>query len=432
MTDQPPSTQPPEQIAAWTAELLRGEVERTADGFLISLPGMENRRLQLASARVFEINTLLGQKKQEGETVLWDPCTYEVLVREETRFGPGLLPLDKGPVRKEDPDTGVAYVVGLPSDEYLLFLLGQIGGAGALRALRIPVGSFRIKRILEGQEGNLDAVKFLKQLLPRLLTVRVEVTKARPLTDLAQLSAAFLFQLTYNTDIPLVETRSWDDLLRISRIARSRRSRISEIEPPRRFYLPDLIYHYQMGVAADSPVLAFLSYYHIAEHFFEQVFNDDLIASVKDRLTQPGFSYRRKKDIEGMIREITRRLRIRGESTVFSEQEALRLTLQRFVKREDLLARLNSYDETLIDHYAVNSVAFCGGDPVDLRTQDEAKPFDLMAKRIYKTRNAVVHSKEGDRTRYVPFEDDRVLSREVPLARFVAEDIIIGSATPLQ
>ncbi len=420
----------PEQVAAWIAEVMRGEVETSTDGFLISGRGLNDRRISLTNARVHDLNSVLQQRHQDDETVLWDSRTFEMLVREESRFGPPLFLRESGHLHKEDTDNGLTYSVGKPSDLYALFLLTQVGESGALR-LRMPIASFRIERMLQTSEGTIDAIEFFKGLMPRLITVRVEATRPRTLSELAQLASAFLFHLTYNIDVPFVETRSWEDLLRATRI-RSRRSAAQDIEPPRRHYIRDLIYHYQMAVASDSPVLAFLSYYHVAEHFFERVFNDDLIASVRDQLTQPGFSYRRKKDIDGLIRGISKRLQIRGESTVFSEREALRLTLERFVRISDLAARLQSYDSGLVSHYSLNTVSFCDGETVDLNGADESKTFQALAKRLYKTRNATVHSKDGDKDRYVPFQHDRILTREIPLIRFIAEDIIIGSSTLMQ
>lgn len=55
----------------------------------------------------------------------------------------------------------------------------------------------------------------------------------------------------------------------------------------------------------------------------------------------------------------------------------------------------------------------------------------LIVNRIcydYATRNAVVHSKYGERLRYEPFKHDKHLGKEIPLMRAVAEEIIISSA----
>lgn len=409
MSPNTPLVASPEQIAAWIAEVTRGTVQECEGGCLISGHGLHERRLLLKSARVHELNEALQQHQHSDETVLWNGRTYEALIREESRFGPPLFLREQGHIHKEDGDNGLTYSVSKPSDTYALFILNQIGGSGALRRLRMPMGTLRMGRHLDQTEGPLDAIDFFKNLFPRLITVRVEALRPRTLSELAQLSSAFLFQLTYNLDVPLVETRSWEDLLRATRI-RSRRSAIQDIEPPRRHYIRDLLYHYQMGVAADSPVLAYLSYYHVAEHFFEQVFKDDLIESVRQQLTQPGFSYRRKKDIDGLIRGISKRVKLRDESTVFSESEALRLTLERFVRLGDLANRLDSYDSSLTSYYAASPVSFCAGDTFDIRNSDEQRNLQLLAKRLYKTRNATVHSKEGDKDRYVPFEHDRILA----------------------
>lgn len=45
---------------------------------------------------------------------------------------------------------------------------------------------------------------------------------------------------------------------------------------------------------------------------------------------------------------------------------------------------------------------------------------------------SIVHSKEGEESRYEPFKHDKFLAKEIPLMRAVAEEIIINSATPLE
>ena len=52
-----------------------------------------------------------------------------------------------------------------------------------------------------------------------------------------------------------------------------------------------------------------------------------------------------------------------------------------------------------------------------------------MKKRIYGVRNALVHSKEGNSVKYTPIKDDLHIKEELPLIKFLAEQIIINSAT---
>lgn len=366
--------------------------------------------------------------QSRSDTVLFGAQSYESLVQDESRFG--LSPLRRSRNSHfvlEDNENGLRYTLGRPSDGFVLYLLARVDEIASVRLLRSPVFTTRLRQ-LDLFEGTPDIFAVVHATLPRVLTVRVDSAKAKGVTDLARHANAFLFQLTYNLDAPVVESRYLEDLVRSGRIVRERRSQLDDLAPPRRFYTPDLVYHYQMGVATDSPLLEYLSFYHVAEHFFEEVYNDDLINSVRERITQPDFSYRRKKDINELIREINRRLRIRGDAVAFSELEALRLTLARFVDPADLVTKVRAYDESLPAYFATTAVSFSGGDVVQLDDADSEKVIAALAKRIYKTRNAIVHSKEGDKGRYVPFQHDRVLVKELPLLRFIAEAIIVRTS----
>jgi hypothetical protein len=217
--------------------------------------------------------------------------------------------------------------------------------------------------------------------------------------------------------------------VRAERIARIRRARnVEELDAPRRSYTSDLVYHYQMGVATDNPATEYLSYYHVAEHFFDEVFNDDLIERVQDTITRPDFSYKNKRNIQRLLKEVTGRIKIRDERVTFNEQEALRLIIERHVDVDELYQEIKSYDESLLHHYKSNKVSFSDGNVVNLEDPDVPRTVEAIARRIYKTRNAIVHSKEGERGRYIPFRHDRILVREVPLIRFIAESVILSTS----
>ena len=55
--------------------------------------------------------------------------------------------------------------------------------------------------------------------------------------------------------------------------------------------------------------------------------------------------------------------------------------------------------------------------------------ISILKKRIYSVRNALVHSKEGNEIKYTPIKDDLHIKKEIPLIKFLAEQIIINSAT---
>ncbi len=90
--------------------------------------------------------------------------------------------------------------------------------------------------------------------------------------------------------------------------------------------------------------------------------------------------------------------------------------------------KLEAIQDTLVAYYSANVVSFSGGDPFNLLADDSAEILAQLGRRVYKTRNAVVHSKEGGKPRYRPFRHDQELARELPLMRLLAEEIVINSA----
>ncbi|WP_339138289.1 MAG: hypothetical protein WGN25_08565 [Candidatus Electrothrix sp. GW3-4] len=310
-------------------------------------------------------------------------------------------------------------------DLALVWLLNEIKQNLSSRDFRLGFYySPRIDRYLD-EEDEANLIEFIRLTSFRFLTLKITSDKKHSPLQYSRLTHAFLFHIGFNLDIALVPQRLLEEIARRGRITRMRRSRPDEIDPPRRIYNEDLVQHYLLAVSTDNPVIEFLSYYHVLEHFYEAVFNDDLLETIKDKITDPGFSYKRKKDIGQLVSTIKRSLQIRSETITFSESEALRLCLQKYVVLPDLISKLEEYDETLLDYYRSTKVEFSGGTEVDIENTEEETVFKSLTKRIYSTRNALVHSKDGDKSKYTPFKDDRILVKEVPLMRFISEMVIL-------
>ncbi len=376
-----------------------------------------------------ELAVVLGELDRKSvQESLWlsdDKC-IEILVREESP-----VPMRRfrdGDLNFRDDDNKLNYQVTSASDAYILFFLDLISSHSDSRYFLRGYISPMLERRLAEQEEPPALFDLLRMGFVRVLTVTVSSDDKISVTKLSNLANAFLFQLAYNTDVSLVPQRELDALSRSGRISRMRRNRPSEIDPPRRTYSADLTHHYLLAVSTDNPVVEYLSHYHVLEHFFEAVFNDDLIATIQNQLTQPAFSYRRKKDIKTLITKIRRSLQVRDETITFSEEEALRLTLKNFVEISMLATDLENYDQSVIDYYKGNKVPFSNGTDVDLRSNDEELVIKNLSKRIYQTRNALVHSKDGDKSKYTPFVDDHALVREIPLMRFISEQVILKNS----
>ncbi len=408
------------------------------DGKIISFPvdylGRDEAGFEVSEERLNELFDELSSMNEIDDTTIVNSHTYEILVSDESA-----LPRPRGiggdGITLRDEENKITYTLSKPSDGYLIFLLYKLSQIAPIRfSLDLMFLRQRVRRMVnygngEGEGFDKNVLNALKLLSPRLLTLRIESEKLKQTGEFVKFANSFFFQLSYNLDIPIVPQRYLDELVRRGRITRVRRSRLEEIEAPKRIYLPDLIYHYQLAVASDSPPLEYLSYYHILEYFFEAVFNDDLIQKVTNTITEPDFSYKRKKDVKKLIDEIGMSLKFRGENTTFSELEALKLTVEKYVNLNDLGEKIKEYDEALVDYFQTNQVAFSSGDTFEIENKDTGKVYRQIASRIYKTRNAIVHSKESEKSRYIPFEHDKLLVKEVPLLRFIAELVIIESST---
>lgn len=416
-----------EKIIDLLVDYCRGEAIETSDGYDINFSRREeNFTVTISSDEIASIINGLAKFNVHDETALFDDNNYEIIVREESNSPIRRFRDDE--INVVNTEAGINYNLSPASDVYLIWLLNEIRTKLLPRDFRFGYhGGTRLERLFN-EEGHVSIFEYIRLTSFRLLTLKLNTTRKTSSFQFAKLTHSFLFHIGYNLDIALVPQRLLEELARSGRITRMRRSRIEDLDPPRRTYSESLVQHYLLAVSTDNPVIEYLSYYHIFEHFFEAVFNDDLLDSIKSKITDPSFSYKRKTDINSLVKTIKKSLLIRSETITFSESEALKLCLLKFISLDDLKMKLNEYDDTLIEYYKSNKVSFSLGVEVDLNEEDIDKIFKNLTKRIYSTRNALVHSKDGDASKYTPFQDDRLLIKEVPLMRFISEMVILSES----
>lgn len=417
------------EFADWIGEVLRFEIEETEETFIYTPVRFNDVKLVLSKQKLQNEIDLLSSFQASSDTILSTDKTYEIIVREESPFF-RFTPRPSGNdvvIQQDDEDNHVSYTLGRPSNEFVLYLVQKAALLGEPRALyRSVMSSSMMRRELESEPCILD---LLRKFVGGRMSLKVTSNAKKSTSEFERFSTAFLFNISYNTDTAFVQQRDFEELLRTGRITRNRRQNIEEIDPPRRSYIPDLIHHYQLAIGTENPMLEYISFYHIAEHFFEAVFTDALVEKVRNKITHADFSYRRKKDISSLIKEIGNSIKLRDDSFTFNEREGLRLTLERHVNLDELKNKLNEYDSSLVEYYKLNVVSFSGAGKVDLNGDDEALIFKHLANRIYKNRNSIVHSKDSEKSKYTPFKDDGTLVKEVPLLRFVSEQIIFETSS---
>jgi hypothetical protein len=326
-----------ERVIEVLSEFCRATGEVDGENYVFSLqsPWMNSYKLILPLVALEEIVQALGVLEIHEETALVSPKTYEVAVREESVAPFRRLREDK--IEVSNQETRLSYKLSATSDAYLVWMLGQMKDRLDPRDSR---AGMIYRRSLDRQiqdEGGMSPLEFIRQTSFRWLTLKISSDKASPAHLFARYTHAFLFQIAYNLDISLVPQRLIEEMVRSGRINRMRRSRTEDIDPPRRVYNEDLVQHYLLAVSTENPVIEYLSYYHVLEYFFESVFNDDLVNTIRDSITSPGFSYKRKTDINKLINSIKRSLQIRSETITYSEAEALKLCIERVASMPDLI-----------------------------------------------------------------------------------------------
>lgn len=354
----------------------------------------------------------------DDELSLYNTNYYECLVEES------------GPVTKDDIeiiDTAneIVYKLGEVSDEYIIFLFERVFTQPIdYRRKLMALNSMAIRRYVEETDNVMD---LLRIHLRRFITLKIISQSSSSLNEYKTKVDAFLFNVSYNTKYSLAQVKYTDEFFGRRRRG-NRRISIEDIEAPKRKYISDLVYHYQMGLSTFQPALQFISYYHIMEHFFQKVYYEDLVNTIREELTSPRFSAKKDSEINKLIKTIKKKIRIDNENnSVKSESEALYLTLINYVDLDVLKEDLNEVDSNLLDYYSNNTVEFSNGPKVNF-TLDNEGVFKQISNRIYKTRNAVIHSKSDDKERYIPFRHESKLLKEIPLLQVIAEQIVIKTS----
>ena len=329
----------------------------------------------------------------------------------------------------EDKEEKISYSFGDASEELILHIIESYS---ELRILRLP-SAFIHRKIEESAKKDLFSLINLFLRAPKSIYLKAET--AHP--DLTVYAKSYLFNIAYNYNYVLsIITELDDDFPSRPFMGASRRHSLKELSAPRLAYKEELVEQYYMALLSENAFVKFIGFYHIMEHFYDSVYNDEILNSVRSIIQHPAFSSKRKTDISKIVELIQKKTHQSKEEFQGNELEALELTLKNFIDLTDLKNDLEEMSRSLVDYYKNNEVGFSKGDPVDLYDVANDKVYKKLAARIYKTRNALVHSKSNEaRTKergiYNPFKDSQELQKEIPLMRSIAEAIIIKTSKEL-
>lgn len=262
----------------------------------------------------------------------------------------------------------------------------------------------------------------LRAIFDRMMTIKIEILSDNNLkykeTDFRALAEAALFNASYARGTGLSLSRSWE-----RNYYRHSLEREQDIQFPRRTYNADLLAHYHLALSSDSLILAYLSLYKILEYFYVSAGETIFHKRLKEKLISPGFSPAKSsqlRDLVNMVRKFDQKT---------NEEKMLANVIEQYFMSDEIADWLHDPDNTAGQHYTTIQTVFGLSHKVDLNADQLASS---LAKRVYHLRNALVHNKEGDLPRFIPFTgQEDVLTKELPLILFLAESLIVKTGTDI-
>ena len=295
----------------------------------------------------------------EGENSIFNGYSYESLIdfdietydKEKNTIINGILNNEKVDVHNK-----LTYKIAPLSDLFLVFLYSKMNEDKRAKFIYglVYLSYFRLFTDYSSPESNKNLPPNLVELIiflsKRLVTLQLNSKESLDHSTFSKLSDAFIFNVSYNLNIPLAKKLSMDGFFSPTKKLTERKLSFEEIDCPKRAYISDLIYHYETAISTENPHLQFLAFYHILEYSFEEVYDKYLIGLVKNKITDPSFSYTKTENISELIKLIEKNLKKRDVEYSYDELESLKLTLKEYLDVDHLKNQITQYDSNLIGY----------------------------------------------------------------------------------
>lgn len=331
-----------------------------------------------------------------------------------------------------DSYNGLTYSIGPASNEYCLFVLNEIaeqfkvGGRRGIGSLR---GQLRIhlRHYIRVDDDGINSMDWLSNCL-RLTTVKIQSTEAKEISNLRDLATSFEFHFMYKKRIAISEYTDLQEMYSLGNsVVRYSREDISS--PPLRLYNKEVLDYYTMALETRDPFTMYISFYHVIEHYFDAVFRKTLTENIREKITHPDFSYKNEEKLYELAKYIKKHMNSDNDSGKGDEFESLKYVLMEYVPLVELRNQINSMNSDAAIYYQDNTVPFTKSNKTKIDWSNPDGAYTNIANRIYKTRNALVHSKsEQASNQYRPYRNKKDLALEIPLIKAVADLVLINSS----
>ncbi|MGO9346611.1 MAG: hypothetical protein ACLPZJ_09540 [Terriglobales bacterium] len=380
-----------------------GEVKEVNGGFIFKV--FDQQYL----IKKDELNCYLERKsalRKNTETQLWYPGYYEHVVQFEGIAPKRLIRRGNEDVLSVKSSDGTVIEIGRPSP---LFCISLTDADEMHKELR----RFALRPIYRSEPGP----RSLSDLF-RLYTIKVatapDTSLGRNPSRMHELAEAAIFHFAFGKGLPISFTKSWERTYYWLG-----RKDSEEVQFPLRIYISELVSYYNLALATDSLVLGYLALYKVLEYFFTSVSENALHQKVREQLVAPDFAHTKAKKLRELVKAI-------GQFDMRSDElEALKLVLSAYFEKAGLRRWVEEYERTNGLYFTKEVEVFNSKMKIDL---SDNTVIPNIATRIYTIRNALVHNKEGEISRFIPYTgQEETLHREVQILVHLAEQLIIKS-----
>jgi len=170
--------------------------------------------------------------------------------------------------------------------------------------------------------------------------------------------------------------------------------------------------------------LQFLTFYQILEYFFIKVSDELLYQKISCQLNDPKFKTTKTRNLDHLIHIIEEHKRTNNET------EMLKNVLKKFIDDSDIIKFIQAYEAYIGKNLYTKKRTLFGEEITQANKTGHI--FGNIAKIIKTVRNALVHSSDRYERyeRHIPFsESTEIVRNEIPLVKFLAEKVIIASAS---
>ncbi|WP_197232322.1 methylamine utilization protein MauJ [Priestia endophytica] len=285
-------------------------------------------------------------------------------------------------------------------------------------------GKVRYRRELNDGDKEISLLSIMRRAVD-CITLKVTKQKESKI-NLDEAIESFSYTYMCNMNSP-IKMYSLEEIIGI--LNRRQKEKNIDFAAPKRKYNSNLIDYYNLAISSEDPFISFISYYHIIEYYFDEVYREQQINTLRTSITSPRFSYKDDKQLFNIIEKIIKDNRFVRENGSGNEQQSLNYVLNKYIHDlDDFKQRLNNEE---LNFYQNKSVSFSKGDVINW-DKDKDKILKAISNRIYKTRNALIHSKSSKKdVTYHPYLHRNELEKEISLIKIVAEYIIENDAVYL-